>query len=76
MHIEMISRAQHEIDKQILSQGNAALQQLLAVESMDEPQVPSARHVYPDHSDFAPPVALPIEKDRVRLQASSVFFRV
>ena len=51
-------------------QSNAALQQLLAVESMGEPRVPSARHIYPDHSSFAPPVALPIEKDRVRLQVN------
>ena len=51
-------------------QGNAALQQLLAVESMAEPVVPSARHVFPDHSGFAPPVALPVEKDRVKLQVS------
>lgn len=52
-------------------QGNEALQQLLAVESMTEPVVPSAQHVYPDHSGFAPPIAQPIEKDRVKLQVSS-----
>lgn len=52
------------------AQGNSALQRLLAVHSMGEPPFPLTRHSFPDYSSIAAPVALPVEKDRVRLQTS------
>lgn len=49
-------------------QGNSALQKLLRVQSMGEPPFPVTRHTFPDYSTVAAPIALPVEKDRVRLQ--------
>lgn len=49
-------------------QGNPKLQELLKVHSMGEPAFPVSRHSFPDYSSIALPVALPVEKDRVRLQ--------
>lgn len=52
-------------------QGNSKLQELLKVHSMGEPPFPVSRHVFPDYSSIAAPVALSVEKDRVRLQVVS-----
>ncbi|DBA80138.1 TPA: hypothetical protein ACH3X2_007614 [Trebouxia sp. C0005] len=52
------------------AQGNSALQKLLRVQSMGEPPFPVTRHTFPDYSTVAAPIALPVEKDRVRLQTS------
>ncbi len=35
---------------------------------MGEPPFPVTRHSFPDYSTIAAPIALPVEKDRVRLQ--------
>ena len=59
-------------------QGNSKLQNLLKVHSMGEPPFPVTRHSFPDYSSIAAPVALPVEKDRVRLQvraSTSLVFR-
>ena len=56
-------------------QGNSELQRLLAVHSMGEPPFPLTRHSYPDYSTVAAPVALPVEKDRVRLQVCETLKR-
>lgn len=53
-------------------QGNPKLQELLKVHSMGEPVFPVSKHSFPDYSSIAPPVALPVEKDRVRLQVRMV----
>ena len=52
-------------------QGNSKLQELLKVHSMGEPPFPVSRHSFPDYSSIAAPVALPVEKDRVRLQVGA-----
>ena len=52
-------------------QGNSKLQELLKVHSMGEPAFPVSRHSFPDFSSIAAPVALPVEKDRVRLQVGT-----
>ncbi|KAL3141630.1 hypothetical protein ABBQ32_004865 [Trebouxia sp. C0010 RCD-2024] len=56
--------------KSASAQGNSRLQDLLKVHSMGEPPFPVSRHSFPDYSSIAAPVALPVEKDRVRLQTS------
>lgn len=52
-------------------QGNSKLQELLKVHSMGEPPFPVSRHSFPDYSSIAAPVALPVEKDRARLQVGA-----
>lgn len=54
-------------------QGNSRLQALLKVHSMGEPPFPVSRHSFPDNSSVAAPVALPVEKDRVRLQVTATW---
>lgn len=54
-------------------QGNSKLQELLKVHSMSEPAFPVSRHSFPDYSSIAAPVAMPVEKDRVRLQVGACF---
>ncbi|KAK9835884.1 hypothetical protein WJX74_010187 [Apatococcus lobatus] len=48
----------------------ASLQRLLAAPPPMDQSVPLGQHEVPDWSHVAPPVHLPVEKDRIRLQAS------
>ncbi len=53
----------------------AALRRLLKAPPPMDQTVPLGQHEVPDWSHVAPPVHLPVEKDRIRLQVN-IFFSV